>query len=252
MREFLSLMINPIPVLCLLLLVGFILFGLNRKRTGKIFLLIAGFWFFIISTPFLPKIIVKSLESRYLQLSDPVIKHLPDSCDIIVLGSEHSDDKNLSPNNQLSLIALSRLGEGIRIHRMIKGSRLILSGYGGRLKLSNAIVLYRTALILGIDSTSMAIQSSPTNTQMEAEEYAKNFGTKKNLIVVTSAIHMPRAIMHFHKAGINPIAAPADFILKHGSREDPWRWVPSSDYIDMMEAAIHEEVGIIWAKAGGK
>jgi uncharacterized SAM-binding protein YcdF (DUF218 family) len=249
MREFLSLMINPVPVLYLLLLVGFILFGLNRKRIGKIFLLIAGIWFFIITTPFLPKVIVKSLENKYPQLSDSSIKSLPDSCNIIVLGGGHNYNKNLSPNNQLTLTALSRLVEGIRIHSMIPGSKLILSGYAKGSELSDALVYYQTALILGIDSTSMVLQSSPSNTQMEAEEYLKNFGKENDLILVTSAIHMPRAIMQFRKAGINSIAAPANFFLKK-IPISPLVWIPSSGNIVMMEAAIHEYVGIIWAKLG--
>jgi uncharacterized SAM-binding protein YcdF (DUF218 family) len=252
MREFLSLIISPIPVLYLLLLAGFVLFGLKRKRIGKIFVLIAGVWFFIITTPFFPKIIVSSLESKYPQLSDSLIKNFGSPCDIIVLGAEHTDNKNLSPNNQLSLIALSRLTEGIHIHRMIRGSRLILSGYGRRSSLSHALVLYRTALILGVDSASMAIQPFPSNTRMEAEEYVKNFGVKNNLILVTSAIHMPRAMLNFHKEGINPIAAPTGFILKNGSQKYPWEWMPFSDNIIMMEESIHEYAGIMLTKIGGK
>jgi uncharacterized SAM-binding protein YcdF (DUF218 family) len=212
---------------------------------------VAGLWFLIITTPFLPKIFVRSLESRYPQLSDSSIKSLPDSCDIIVLGSDNADDNTLTPNNQLSLIAMSRLAEGIRIHRMIPGSRLVLSGYGRRSKLPHALVLYRTAVILGVDPATMAIQSTPSNTQKEAETYIKNFGSKKPLILVTSAIHMPRAVMNFRKAGINPVAAPADFILKNRSRKSPWRWLPFSDNIAMMEQVIHESIGIMWTRLGG-
>jgi uncharacterized SAM-binding protein YcdF (DUF218 family) len=251
MREFLSLIINPIPVLYLLLLTALVFFVFKRKRTTKAFLLAAGIWFLIISTPFLPKIFVRSLESIYTQLSDSSIKSLPDSCDIIVLGSDNTDDKTLTPNNQLSLIAMSRLAEGIRIHRIIPGSRLILSGYGRRSKLSHALVLYRTAVVLGVDPATMAIQSTPSNTRKEAETYKKNFGSNKPLILVTSAIHMPRAVMNFRKAGINPIAAPADFILKNGARKSPWRWMPFSDNIAMMEQVIHESIGILWTKLGG-
>jgi uncharacterized SAM-binding protein YcdF (DUF218 family) len=251
-REFLSLLIGPIPVLYILLVVSLVFFGFKRKRTAKVFLIVAGLWFFIITTPFLPKIFVKSLESRYTQLSDSCIKTLPDSCNIIVLGSDNNDDNKLTPNNQLSLIAMSRLAEGIRIHRMIPGSRLILSGYGRRSKLPHALVLYRTAVILGVDPTMMAIQSSPSNTRKEAETYIKNFGTKRKIILVTSAIHMPRAVMNFQKSGVNPVAAPADFFLKYGSRRNPWEWLPYSENIAMMEQVIHESVGILWTKLGGR
>jgi uncharacterized SAM-binding protein YcdF (DUF218 family) len=248
MREFLSVLINPIPLLCLILVAVFILFRLNLRKAGKISLFISGIWFLIIITPFVPNILVRSLESRYAQLSDSAIRHFSGSYDIIVLGGGHSDDMNLSPNSQLSLIALSRLIEGIRLHRLIPASRLILSGNSKRSAQTEAIVYYKTAMNLGVDSSGLALQPLPLNTQQEAEEYVKNFGNKKNLILVTSAIHMPRAIMQFKNAGINPIAAPADFILKYEKNEQPLKWMPSSDNILMMEAAIHEYVGIIWAK----
>jgi uncharacterized SAM-binding protein YcdF (DUF218 family) len=252
MREFLSLIIMPVPVLYLLLIAAFVFFISKRQRTGKIFLIMAGIWFLIISTLPVPKILVKSLESKYHQLTEESIKNLPDSCDIIVLGGGHSDDKDLSPNNQLSTTAIGRVTEGIRIHRMIPGSRLILSGYSGGSEISQALALYRTALLLGVDSASMAMQGLPSNTLMEAEEYFKNFGTRNFLIVVTSEIHMPRAMMLFQKAGLNPIAAPTNQMLKNGSRKYRWRWIPSSRNIEMMDAAIHEYAGMIWAWVGGK
>ena len=177
---------------------------------------------------------------------------MPDSCNIIVLGSDNADDNSLTPNNQLSLVAMSRLVEGIRIHRMIPGSKLIMSGYSRRSKLPHALVLFRTAIILGVDPTTMAIQSTPSNTRKEAETYVKNFGTKYKLILVTSAIHMPRAVMSFQKAGVNPVAAPADFLIKNRLNKNPWRWLPFSDNIVMMEAVIHENAGIMWARLGGK
>jgi uncharacterized SAM-binding protein YcdF (DUF218 family) len=252
MREFLPLIINPVPILYFLLFAGISAIGLNYRKTGRVLITIAAIWFIIITTRFIPEIMVKSLEGRYSQLSDSSIRNLADSCDIIVLGGGHTDDKSLSPNNQLSLSALSRLIEGIRVHRIIPDSKLILSGYKGRSEITQAMVLYRTALILGVDSASILLLTAPSNTRMEAEEYAKKSATKKNLVLVTSAIHMPRAMLLFRQAGINPIASPADFIIKIRSRKYPWRWIPSSSNIGMMEKSIHEYAGIIWDRMGGK
>jgi uncharacterized SAM-binding protein YcdF (DUF218 family) len=242
----------PLPVLYMLLLAAVIFFILNRKKTGKIILGLAGFWFLIISTLPVPKILVQTLENKYPQLSEQTIKNLPDSCDIIVLGGGHTDDKDLTPNNQLSTKALCRLVEGIHIHRMIRGSKLILSGYSGGSRLSQAMVLYQTALILGVDTNSMELLSTPSNTRMEAEEYVKYFGTGENLIVVTSDIHMPRAMILFREAALKPTAAPTNQILKYASGKYIWKWVPSASNIVMMEEVIHEYAGIIWTRLGGK
>jgi uncharacterized SAM-binding protein YcdF (DUF218 family) len=78
------------------------------------------------------------------------------------------------------------------------------------------------------------------------------FGKNRPVVVVTSAIHMPRAIMLFRKAGVKAVAAPTNHILKYGSVKDPWGWVPGSGNVGMMEAAVHEYVGMVWAWVGGK
>ena len=245
-------MITSLPVLYLLLIIASFFFMAHKSKTGRFFLVLSGIWLFIISTPLIPKSLVKSLESKYSQFTVESLKNLPGSCDIIVLGGGHSDDKNLSPNNQLSTTALARLAEGIRINRTVPGSRLILSGYRGKSELSQSLILYRTALMLGIDSASMAMQELPSNTRMEAEEYVKNFGKANGLIIVTSDIHMPRAMILFQKAGLNPVAAPTNQIIRYGSKKDPWRWMPSSENIGMMDAVIHEYAGMLWSRVGGK
>jgi uncharacterized SAM-binding protein YcdF (DUF218 family) len=251
-KEFLSIIIMPVPVLYMLLLAAFLFLWIKRKKTAKIIFLVSGLWFLIITTRPVPLWLVKNLEDNYPQLQDSVINTLPDSINIIVLGGGHSDDKNLAPNNQLSTVALGRLVEGIRIQKMILGSKLILSGYSGRSELAQAVVMCRTALCLSVDSSSIAISQLPSNTRSEAEEYVRNFGRVKRLIIVTSAIHLPRAMMLFKKYGLNPIPAPANFIIKYGSVKNPWRWVPSGGNVTMMESAIHEYGGSIWNRLGGK
>ena len=133
MRTFLSRLIMPLPVFYMLLLAALTFYLIGRKKTSKALIYFAAFWFLIISTPPVPRALVRSLENIYPHLTEEAIMNLPDSCDIIVLGGGHTDDMGLSANNQLSTTAIGRLTEGIRIHRMLPGSRLILSGYSGNL-----------------------------------------------------------------------------------------------------------------------
>lgn len=213
---------------------------------------LSGVWFLIITTNIVPRTLVSFLEEKYPQLSDSIIRSLPDSCFIIVLGGGHSDDKNLSPNNQLSTNALGRLVEAIRIHKLLPGSTLILSGYAGESELSQAQVLFNTSLILGIDPRSMCLSSSASNTKMEAEEYLRIFGKGKRLVLVTSAIHMPRAMLIFNYYELEPVPAPVNHLIKHGSRRNPFRWIPSSASMSLMESAVHEYAGILAFKVEKK
>lgn len=251
MREILSLLINPIPFLYILLISAFIFRMLKKKKFSRLFFRLGAIWFVLISTIIVPVALARSLENRYDQIDDAGLNSAGPRPNIIVLGGGHSDDKGLSPNNQLSTQALSRLAEGIRIHRLSPGSRLILSGYSGRSELPQALVLYRTALLLGADSAFMEMQADPSNTRKEAESYAARHGNE-HVIIVTSAMHMPRAMMLFKKVGVNATAAPADFAIRDGTRRNPYRFIPSSSYISLMRSAIHEYAGMAWEKLGGK
>jgi len=245
-------MINPLLIFYLLILIGLILLSLKRKRSGKIIIMTALIMLLAATTRFIPMAMIKSLEWKYPPVSDSVLINIRGTCDIIVLGGGHIDDMRLKSNNQLSNSALSRLAEGIRIHRMIPGSRLVLSGYKGRSMFSQAQVFYQAALLLGTDSSSMVMQSSPANTLMEAEAYAEKKDKSENLIVVTSASHMPRAMMMFRNKGLSPVAAPCDYLAKKGSVGYTRTLLPSAIFLRMTELCLHEAAGILWYRMGGK
>lgn len=205
MRELISLLASPLPVLYILLLAAIVFRLSKKKKVAAVMLFLAGIWFIAITTRPLPWLLVNNLEKQYRQLSGEGIKDIPDSTNIIVLGAGHTDDEDLSPNNQLNWHALMRLTEGIRLHKAIPGSRLILSGFGYRTSVPGAVVMYRTALMLGVDSASLDLSDEPMTTNSEADQYVQKFGKDKKLVLVTSAIHMPRSVMLFRSKGIDVI-----------------------------------------------
>lgn len=245
MRELISELLDPVMFLYVLLLVS-VLCHFFKKFSGRnIGITVTVIWFFIITTPYIPEFLLWSLEKKSTQLQASEIKNLKGEYDIIVLGSGHVYNKNLSANDQLSTDALSRLVEAIRIFRLKPGSRLILSGYKGQTEISHAAVLYSAALDLGIDSSSIFLQTVPSNTLEEAMEYKKLFG-RKNLIVVTSAYHMPRAIKLFRANGLQPIASSASFLVNKQKRNHLTWLIPSSENVRFMDLAVHEYIGILW------
>lgn len=271
MREILSLLIMPFTIFLLLFLVGVFLV-IRRRALGKWLLGVAGLWLLIISSRPLPVALIKNLEKEFSQLPDSVIESLPDTVNVLVLGAGHSDDPALSPNNQLSITVLGRLVEGVRIYKGLRGSgakgqwgegqeselnsgrnlKLVVSGAKGRLKTSQAEVLKETAVSLGVDSSDIGMLTRTVNTRNEAEEYVKNYRLDRQLILVSDAIHMRRAVKIFTDAGVEVIPAPANFIIKKSSAKSRWRWVPSAGNIELMETAIHEYAGMLWHRVGGR
>ena len=69
-------------------------------------------------------------------------------------------------------------------------------------------------------------------------------------LLVTDAIHMPRAMLLFQKAGQKPIAAPTNHLVKSKQKQDISDWGPSALNIEKMEYAMHEIFGLAWVKTG--
>jgi uncharacterized SAM-binding protein YcdF (DUF218 family) len=75
----------------------------------------------------------------------------------------------------------------------------------------------------------------------------------KHVILVTSAMHMPRALQLFRQCGIDPIPAPTDYrVLERGIRQ-PFgagyeapilHSIPNSEALEMTTTAMHEYLGL--------
>lgn len=207
-------------------------------------------WLTFISFPFVPSILVRSLEDRFPQLLE--ISQVPKggTIDILVLGGGRSEDENLSSKGKLTLDSLSRLSEGIRLHRLLPGSHLVFSGMSKGQKYSHAEILKQSAMAMGVEEKEIRLLPTSENTRMEAFDFTNKFGTDNTLILVTDALHMPRAMLLFRKAGQSPIPAPTNYMAKSEWGQDHKNWTPSLLNISKMGNALHEIFGLIWAEIG--
>jgi uncharacterized SAM-binding protein YcdF (DUF218 family) len=141
-------MIMPLTIFWLILLTGIVFYILKRKRTGLVFGLFSIAWMAMISLPFVPALLVKSLENRFPPLLEISQVQTKDTVYILILGAGYKANKNLPPNDQLSLNALGRLSEGIRLHGLLCPGRLIFLGSVRGENVSEAELLMQTAISL--------------------------------------------------------------------------------------------------------
>lgn len=238
-------LIDPFNILLFLLLIAVVARLLNYRSSFKWLLGILAVWFLVISTPVFPNIILHSLENRYVPID---VTKLGDDVreteyHIVVLGGGHGFDDRLPPNSLLSLQALARLNEGVRLHRELPNSTLVLSGYSSSGRTTQAEMLYQTALLLGVDEGRMLMQKEPANTNEEARAYLELFGNDKPILLVTSAAHMPRSMGAFQNIGLDPIPSPAHFRLIGGPSFKRW-WLPSVRNILHFGTAVNEYAAI--------
>ena len=117
-------LLMPLTIFWLILLAGLFFYILKRKRTGLVCGVFSIIWLAMITSPFLPDLLVKSLENRFPPLLEISQINPKDSVNILVFGAGYTENKNLPPNDQLSSNSLCRLSEAIRLHRVLNPSQL--------------------------------------------------------------------------------------------------------------------------------
>lgn len=234
---------NPLSTISLfwiLLITAFIFYKLKWNKTWKTLTFLAFFQLFIFTVPPLSTFMIRNLEQQYPPL-DPAIakRNLP----VLVLGGGHTNDPTLPPIHRLSVQAGARVAEGVRIYNMSGGNTMIFSGFSRSNKTPHATVMAETALSLGVAEKDTLMMVDPSTTWLEAEAYKKRFGTNGEFILVTSAAHIPRAMEIFKRMGLKPIAAPANYLIKHDPDNSLYTWWPSTYKAMNAEIAMHEYVG---------
>ena len=170
---------------------------------------------------------------------------------VVVLGGGHSTDPKLSITDKLSDASLVRLVEGIRLHRQLSESKLLLSGGGAFSSTSEAGVMSKMAMALGMKKKELVLESESKDTKDQAGFIQNIIGSNK-FILVTSASHMARSVALFKAKGMKPIPAPTGFQVKDTLKISPADFFPSAKGIDKMERVVYEYLGIAWAIMRGQ
>lgn len=248
MRLLADFITSPLNIFWVLIAFSAGLYFFKKKRPARIMGIVALVLLFITASDPLPDLLIRSLESRYPPLLTSPFTKDDTLVNILVLGSGNIPDPSLTSLDQLSDHSLERLAEGIRIYRMLPGSRLITSGFSRNGQKTQAAVSADAARSLGVAASDISMMEKPANTAAEATEYRKNFGPGAKLILVTNAFHMPRAMQLFKEQGLNPVPAPTGHILKREPGGNQLDWFSSEENFNKMEIALHEYIGMAWGK----
>ncbi|MCP1727922.1 uncharacterized SAM-binding protein YcdF (DUF218 family) [Natronospira proteinivora] len=239
-------LLSPLPLVMLLAMAGLVLLVLGRRRLGGGLVLSGVLLLGLFSNEPVARLLLSPLEDRYPPLEN--LAELEGVHSVVVLGSYASDIASRPATTRLSGVASLRLMEGIRIHKALPDSELVLTGGTVFAGSPSATVMSRAALSLGVNPLRLRTFPGPENTREEARILSESLGDAP-FVLVTSASHMPRAMALCEKLGLNPIPAPT--VWRASSRSDPRRFAPSSAALAMTERAIHEYLGLAWSKLQG-
>jgi len=242
-RNLIELLVNPFFI-CLFLL-GLCFWFAWRRIYGNFIstcLLSVLLLFLVISTGWLPKCLTELLERQY-----PVVTKLnPQIKWVVVLSGGQSQVKGMPANSLLHSASIKRLVEGVRLVKSLPQAHLLLSGggYGG--DQPEAMLLAELASWFAIPAQKVVLEKKSINTADQAKEI-QNIVKNKPFYLVTSAIHMPRAMALFEQKGMHPIAAPTDFTFFWHDERWGKMFVPNTYNMSYLTIALHELLGRIWA-----
>ena len=247
----------PVPLSILISLMGlFLLWFTKRQRTGKILVSFGIFLVLFFSYNAPSNQLLRPLEKKYdtenIQVENSIPSENMGSVKfIVVLGGGHTSDANLPITSQIGENTLVRLIEGIRLYRKYAGVKLVLSGGRGSDPVPNAHIMANLAKELGVNENDILIESKSKDTIDEAN-FIKPIVKNEKFILVTSALHMPRAMAMFRKLGMNPIPAPTGHKVKDSQTLNPLLFIPNAGDLLKSEAGLHEYLGMVWSKLRGQ
>lgn len=253
-KKLISPLLFPLPLASFLLLLGLALLWFTKKqKAGKVLVSAGTFWLLSLGFGIFAPWTLAPLERQYQPLLAPSSISTPEVPVkwIVVLGGGGSYSAQLPSASQLSAASLARVIEGIRLQRALPGSKLVLSEGNIFDSVPVADIMGSMAQELGVASDAMVLERQSQDTEGQAQLVRPIVGNDR-FILVTSAAHMPRSIALFRKVGLNPIAAPTDYKSYGSESLRPWSLYPNATKLRKAELAMHEYMGLAWAKIRGR
>lgn len=223
LKKIISFFIMPISIGLMLCLLALYFVVANKMKKAKLFLSLTFIWFFLISFAPFSNALVKPLENVYPKISD----NMSDVHYILLLGGDFQH----------------RGYEALRLYKKMNNIKIITSGFEGARQISSAQEAKEKLIQLGVKEEDIMTQSSPKDTFQEAIE-VKNIVGNEPVFLVTSAIHMPRAMLIFKNEGVNVIAAPTNFLYE---QDVSFYHLIGAKYALNTQQAIHEYMGILYS-----
>jgi uncharacterized SAM-binding protein YcdF (DUF218 family) len=246
------LFVDPPALIFLLLICAWIL----RKRLSRAAVSMyatAILLLFVLGCPTISQWLVRSLEDQY---PDKGMAVESNAQAIIVLGGALNLPSDAHPFIGI-VSSADRIEEGLRLYRAGKAPLIVASGGDSPLNvkartLHEADEMRSLLEEWGVPDSAIIVEDASINTRENALFTRRLLSARgiDHVILVTSALHMPRAVATFRKVGFDVAAAPADFQSGWVEQVAIFNWLPSSGDLANSSSVIREWLGyfIYWLR----
>jgi uncharacterized SAM-binding protein YcdF (DUF218 family) len=246
--ELASRFVDPITLGLTLLVLALVRVRLHRRRPLLALSLVAAFLVGA-AHPFTAWVLLRGLEQPY----PPAALSAGSGEPIVVLGG----GMRRGPDGAARLAddSQSRVLLAVEVHRL--GGRPLIIVSGGRPatreEMPAVAEVMRDALVaMGVPAAGIVTETKSGSTYENALLTKPLLAARAapRIVLVTEALHMPRAAAVFRAQGFEVVAAPSGHLTSPHFRIDE-AWLPSSGSANATRRAVHEWVGLAWYRLRG-
>ena len=219
LTKFIPQLIYPLGLVCILIIIVLLVVRQPKWQRALLLLTLAILW--TASNNWVALGLARSLEWRYLP-PDPI----PQAEVIVLLGGG-----TLSAEYPRSIVEVNGAGDRVIyaawLYKQGVSDQILLSGGTlGWSSLEDRPAEQMAALLkmMGVPDSALWLEPDSRNTYENAVNSAKLLKEKgiRSVLLVTSAIHMPRAVRLFEAQGLNVIPLPTDYRVTEADWRSFW------------------------------
>jgi uncharacterized SAM-binding protein YcdF (DUF218 family) len=254
MYRFIEQLLRPYTLLLIVMGLGLAALWWRRKESRrKLCLVTVPFLLLLaVSTPFLSYYVMGLLEWRY----PPLHERPAETQAIVVLLSGYHPPSDERPEAELAADSMYRCVHAAKLYHGGGRCTIVLTGGKSNPAISGpsgAEVMRDFLARLGVDPSDMIVDPNGVTTYRNAVG-SREILEERNIhqiVLVTEAVHMPRAALCFEKQGFAVTAAPCHLraVSDYGA---PFPFLPQSEAASDTALAAHEGLGLLWYLLKGR
>jgi uncharacterized SAM-binding protein YcdF (DUF218 family) len=243
-----SRLVDPITLGLVLLLAALLRARLHRRRP-LLALGLVSLFLVVVSHPFTAWLLLRGLEQPY----PPATLSTGEGEPIVVLGG----GLRRGPQGTIGLAddSESRVLYALELYRL--GGRPVIVVTGGGQQKDRGVppvaeVMQEALVSTGVPASAIISETQSRSTYENAlltKPILAARGTPR-VVLVTDALHMPRAAAAFRAQGFEVVAAPTAHLTSETFRLREG-WMPSAQAARGTDRALHEWVGLGWYRLRG-
>jgi uncharacterized SAM-binding protein YcdF (DUF218 family) len=256
LSKLLPLLLYPLGVASVFIVVA-IATALRKPARARYYRVIALAILFLGGNRWVSFALVRSLEEIHVPTAPP-----PRADAIVVLGG--ATEPAFPPRPNVHVIDGDRLVYAAILYRAHKAPFVIVSGGSGLWRSGDpaeSAGMSTLIQLMGVPASAIIQEAASANTYQEAANVRKLLKVYhlQRILLVTSAVHMPRAFRTFRHQGIDAVAAPTDFLVTNHDVEvslDTFQelilsLMPDVDNLRATTEVLKEYIGLMYYRARG-